>query len=201
MAVLHIRQFHGKTAVLDSEKEALAAVDGKPSFAIGTDIKNSSIIQITSQPDAKSITGLIDVLGRPDTSLQIAILPSASNPDGPISANVVEYVQSTFPISSFTADFRSKIESDFMRFESIYAKEPIPGHRGWTAGWTAEDEDHEAIAGEKTRCFVVIRGWDSMAAFESALETPAFKEAIPILYGWKAPFKMVSPFQCFLVQW
>jgi hypothetical protein len=37
-----------------------------------------------------------------------------------------------------------------------------------------------------------MRGWETMADFERAVKTEVFKEAVPILIGWGAPFELVS---------
>lgn len=109
---------------------------------------------------------------------------------GAATSNVVEWVQVWFPSSQLTPEFRAGIESDFARFEAIFFREP-DGAEGGTSGWSLDDEDHPEIAGEKARCFYVMRGWRSMEHFGRSVQTDAAKEAHPIVYGWNMPFKLV----------
>ena len=194
MAVLEIQQFNNKSSVLDDQKNDQQDA-GTENIAIGTDVKDPSLVQITSQPDesfSDSINSIVTALGKADKTIKVAIDKPAFQPKGPGQGKVVEFVQSTFAASRVTPEFKQKIKEDFLKFESIFSREPIPGAWDWTVGWTTEDADHEAIQGEKTRSFVVIRSWDSMAVFQAAMGSEAFKEAIPILSAWQAPYKMVS---------
>lgn len=79
--------------------------------------------------------------------------------------------------TQFTSTFQTRIENDFASFETIYRKRGSPketGEMGLKTGWT-EEQDGE-------RSFVVARGWESMRAFEQAVQSEEFKEAIQ--YSW-----------------
>jgi hypothetical protein len=56
-------------------------------------------------------------------------------------------------------------------------------------GWSHE---HGGEKNNELKLFVVTSGWETMADFESAVKTEVFKEAIPILIEWEAPFELVS---------
>ena len=107
------------------------------------------------------------------------------------TSNVVEYVQVWFPSPRLTPEFRKSIEDDFARFSTIFERES-DGDEGLAVGWSVDDEDHPEVQGEKARCFFVMRGWASMERFGRSTQTEAAKEAFPIVFGWLAPFKLVS---------
>ncbi|OBT72691.1 hypothetical protein VF21_08798 [Pseudogymnoascus sp. 05NY08] len=114
---------------------------------------------------------------------------SALSPDGPATAPVVEFVQNYFPASRVTPEFQKQVEEDFVRFDGIY-KKGAKGNLSWASGWVLEDQEHESIKGEMAKCFFIARGWESMDCFEQSLQNDAYKEAIPILFAWNAPWKM-----------
>lgn len=191
MPYLEIQEFKDKV----SKSETIQVPSGDAQLVIGTNVTEPETVQVTAYGNgdfnAQSKI-IVTTLGQPDNTLKLEIAISSNPSEGFLGANIVEYVRSVFPTSTLTPEFRKKIQDDFLEFESIYAKNAIPGHRGWVAGWTVEDQDHSEVKDEKSRSFVVVRGWDSMKDFQAALETPQFKEAIPILFGWGAPHKMVS---------
>jgi hypothetical protein len=63
------------------------------------------------------------------------------------------------------------------------------GEKFLATGWTEEYVDGK---GEMVKSYVVLRGWEEMGRFEEALGTEEFKEASPILMGWRMPFELVS---------
>ena len=91
--------------------------------------------------------------------------------------------------------FRARIEADFAAFDAI-VKRGARGDIGVAWGWVQEPLKPAGVAGgeehEEATGFVVVRGWESMQAFESVLKTEEYKEAIPLLLAWEAPFEMVS---------
>lgn len=55
------------------------------------------------------------------------------------------------------------------------------------------DQEHDDLpAGEAARIFFVANGWDGMEFFEKSTSTESFKQAVPMLYGWGTPFRLVS---------
>lgn len=175
-------------------------------YVLGTEVQNKSIVQITSEwdsyrdytnfansPEFTSFVGSVrGLFGEPKDSFHVHFDRSAVGPNGPATANVVEYVRNTFAISRLTSEFQKQIEMDFLKFDEIYQKGLPEGQRGWTMGWTLEEVEHPDIKGEKTRSFVIVRGWDKFEYFEQSLQNEYYKEGVSILYGWNAPFSMVS---------
>jgi hypothetical protein len=135
------------------------------------------------------IESLRSTLGEPHEVLQIALGKSALGEKGPATAPVTECAQSWFPLSVASTELRQNIEQDFVTFDK--ACQGVSGNTGYVAGWTIGECRHEKIDGPAV-CFVVLRGWKSMGDFEAFVATDAFKTAAPILFGWKAPFVMVS---------
>ncbi|KAH8703017.1 hypothetical protein BGW36DRAFT_354456 [Talaromyces proteolyticus] len=119
----------------------------------------------------------------------VALNRSAFGTDGPATGNMIEYVQNYFPASRVTPEFRKRVEDDFLKFDEIYTKE-VRVDTSVAYGWVLEEQDHENVKGEKARCFLVCRGWESMDHFEQSVKTDAYKKAIPILLAWNAPWKM-----------
>ena len=173
-------------------------------FVLGTEVQDKTVIQITVElggaqdnvnskrtpepiPSLKSVRSLF---GEPHDIFHVALDQPAFGPDGSATANVVEYAQTYFPASSVTPEFQLKVEEDFFRFDEIFSK-VAEGSIGWTFGWVQEEQEHEHVTGEKARCFLVMRGWESMARFEQSVKSDTYKKALPILLAWNAPFKMV----------
>lgn len=169
-------------------------------FAIGTQVQESHIIQITSDLQESSdsrathLTKLLEaahkVYGEPTNVFQTPLNRPAFETENLAYAKVVEYVLSYFPVSRITPDFQKKIEEDFQRFEDIFSR-GMTGGGDWAFGWVLEDQVHEELNGEMARCFCVARGWESMEHFQKSVEHDAFKEAMPLLLAWKVPWKMV----------
>lgn len=128
--------------------------------------------------------------GEPHNVSHVAFNRSAFGPEGPATANVVEFAQNYFPASRVTPEFQKKIEADFLKFDEICRK-GIKGNAGLAFGWVLEKQDHEDIKGENARCLLVMRGWESMGHFEEFVRTDTFQEAIQILLAWNAPYEMV----------
>jgi hypothetical protein len=205
MALIEIIHFSTKAEdTIQKAANALKGLKHPQHFALGTQIQNNSTIQITTEwssvqdlatlqatPEHKSfINSVRNFCGNPDAIFHVPLPHSAFSPDGPATAPVVEFVQSYFPASRATPEFQKQIEEDFVRFDGIY-REGVKGELGWAFGWVAEELEHEGVEG-KARCFLVMRGWESMECFEESVKHDKYKEAIPILFAWGAPWKMVS---------
>lgn len=210
MASIEIMQF-GAGSLLDAHtpsttiddliKKAVEASKGATNpqhhFAIGSQVDNKDIIQVTSVWDeSQSDVNLGSTLqessfSKSMQSYHVALDRSAFGTNGPVTANVVEFVQCYFPATRITSEFQNQIERDFSTFDEIFTQGAKgAGSLAW--GWVVEEQEHEEIKGEMAKCFFVARGWESMDFFEQSVKTAAYKEAIPILFAWNAPFKMVS---------
>lgn len=202
-----------RTTVEDTIQNAangLNKVKIPQNFALGTQVQDKGTIQITSEwdgvqdhanleatPEHRSfINSLRDSCGKPDNVLHVPLNRSAFGPDGAATGPVVEFVQTYFPASRVTPEFQKRVEEDFERFDVIYRK-GTKGDLSWASGWVLEDQEHESIQGEKAKCFFIARGWESMEFFDQSVQNDAYKEAIPILFAWNAPWKMVGG--CFAV--
>ena len=190
------------TTLNDKIKKAakvLKGVNTPGHFILGTQIQDKGAIQVISEwadvehPSEfeKFIKNVSATCGEPQSIFQVSLNRPALGPNGPASANVVEYVQVSFPTSLVTPEFQAKIEEDFSRFEEIFRK-AAKGDSGLVVGWVVEEQEVEGVDGEKARCFFVVRGWESMERFEESVKHDAYKEAVPILFAWNAPFKMVG---------
>ena len=184
--------------------KALKGVKTPQHFVFGTPIQDKGAVQITSEWDGVTdyanfeaspefssfISTLRSTYGSPQSIFHVALDRSAFGA-GLATAPVVEYVQTSFPVSRVTPAFQKQIEADFSRFDEIY-KKGATGNLGWAFGWVLEELDHDDVKGEKTKCFFVMRGWKSMRHFELSVQNDAYKESIPLLFAWNAPFKMVG---------
>ena len=117
----------------------------------------------------------------------------------PLSTPVTEFVLSYFPTTTVTPTFRTTILSSFLHFNTLATASPAPtGDQGLLAGWIENGPSHPDIDDSEgktvaTTCFLVVRGWDSMKAYQEFVGREEFgKEYLPILLGWEAPFRMVS---------
>lgn len=196
--------------IMRNAANALEGVNSTQHLALGTRVQDKDTIQITSEWDdiqdyvmlkatpeySSFINGVRGPCGKPDDIFHVSLDRSAFGPNGPATAQVIEFVQNFFPASRVTADFQKAVEKDFIRFDSIY-KKGAKGNLDWASGWVLEEQEHESIEGEKAKCFFIMRGWESMDDFEKSVQNDAYKEAIPILFAWNAPWKMVSG--CFSV--
>lgn len=179
-------------------------------FSLGIQVQDKGTIQIISEwngvqdhanleatPEYRSfINSVRNSCGTPDNIFHIPLNRSAFGPDGAATGPVVEFVQNYFPTSRVTPEFQKRVEEDFERFDGIYRK-GAKGNLSWSSGWMLEEQEHESIKGEKAKCFFIARGWESMDFFEQAVQNDAYKEAIPILFAWNSPWKMVG--RCFTV--
>ncbi|KAL1642817.1 hypothetical protein SLS61_009522 [Didymella pomorum] len=170
------------------------ASSSRSQFTIGTKVQNPTVVQITAEwPSAQAPSELSTNQAYQDFSNTIQGIASS-----PITTTVVnlstsiftprqppltEFVHCSFPAS--TPDFKSKIESDFTRFESIFRRRGNPeacGEMGLATGWA---EEVNGVA-----AFVVVRGWREMRRFEESLSSEEFREGGPILMGWGVPFEL-----------
>ncbi|KAK5079516.1 hypothetical protein LTR70_006508 [Exophiala xenobiotica] len=186
MAIINITHIEGSPSSIDKtiQKAVKSLQEQAPRhLTIGTQIQDPSAVQITSEWASPNVD---PSMGR---SFHVALNRSAFGPDGPATANVVEFAQSYFSASRVTPEFQKQIEQDFLRFDEICSR-GAEGDLGLAFGWVQEEQQHEEVVGEEAKCFLVIRGWESMAHFERLVKHDAYKEAIPILFAWKVPFKM-----------
>lgn len=194
------------------QKAAVALQGDKTAqhYVLGTEVQNKSTVQITLEqdgdqrgyknhattPESAPCGGSVHSLfGAPNDCFHVHFQQSAVGPNGPATANVVEFVRNTFAVSRLTPEFQKQIETDFTNFDEIYQKgKPEGQHGGWTMGWTVEEVEHPDIKNEKTRSFVIVRGWDKFEYFEKSLQSEYYKQAIGVLFAWNAPYQMVSAF-------
>lgn len=179
-----------------------------PETVIGTQVQDPNIILLTSEAsnfeDQPLFRAIKDLCGQPTSSYQVDLEESALGPGGAASAPYVEFVANYFPVSRLTPDFRAQVEADFAKFNGI-CKSIAHGDLGLSTGWSVDEVDHQDVTDEKTKVFLIMRGWRSMEDFENITKHEKFEsEAIPILLAWKAPFKMVSSvtsiaFGCLLI--
>lgn len=171
----------------------------RPEFVLGTQHQNENTIQITveypaNEPilDSSPLLKTIGTLyGAPFNTFRVNLEQPVLGPAGLASANVVEFVLSYFPISRITPEFQKQVQGDFLKFDEVYSP-AATGSRGWASGWLEGEQPHENFNGELTKCFLVVRGWDSMKYFETSVKSEAYGKAIPLLLAWNAPWKMVS---------
>lgn len=185
--------------------KALKGVNYPQHLTFGTHVQEKGNVQITSEWDDVQdhtnfeatpeyrffIDSVRSSCGKPGDIFHVSLNRSAFGPNGPATAQVVEFVQNYFPASRATPEFQKKVEGDFVRFDGIY-KKGAKGNLDWASGWVLEEQEHESIKGEKAKCFFIMRGWESMDNFEKSVQNDEYKEAIPILFAWNAPWKMVS---------
>lgn len=195
IAITHIQAPQSQTN--DTIQQAVQSVRelSPRHFTIGTRVQDNRTVQITSEwaagsPDDTDSPSPSPSMGR---SFNVALNRSAFSSDGPATAtaNVVEFAQSYFPASRITPEFQRQIEGDFLRFEEICSG-AAEGNLGLAFGWVLEEQEHGEVVGEKAKCFLVVRGWESMDAFEWLVGSEAYREAVQILFAWGVPFEMVS---------
>jgi hypothetical protein len=209
MAVTEIIQFETGSPVnndtIQNAFKNLQEVKTPKQFVIGTHVQDKSAVQITAEWDddegSKSISertpftnSLRSCLGKPTNIFHIPFnTDSTFSTSGPATSNIIEYVQIWFPVSRINPYFQRKIEQDFVKFDEIFNRAGSHEGQGSLAyGWVQEEQTHADIPGEKAKCFLVTRGWEAMSGFEQSVQTEAYKEAVPTLLAWEAPFKMVS---------
>jgi hypothetical protein len=189
MSKIHILQF--RTPSSPAPLQHLSPTT--PSYR-GLRIQDANITQLTTiTPEPSSdISSLLPPNTTPTASYTVHLNTPFFGPQTPGSAPIVEHVLISFPKSRATPAFRSRIEADFAVFNTI-VKRGARGDIGVAWGWVQESLSHESLGeGEEAMGFVVIRGWESMRDFENVLGTEEYKEAIPLLMAWEAPFDMVS---------
>jgi hypothetical protein len=204
MSVVAVIQFDAKSdpssVVNEKVQEALKGINPRPEFVLGLQIQDQNIFQITSEQNdpgpestrqSSNFLKDLHILSEPQTIFHIALNRPAFGSNGFATANVMEFALSYFPASRVTPALQTQIQNDFLEFERIYSPAAI-GSRGWASGWLLEEQNQEGLSGEKAKCFCVMRGWDSMDLFQKSLQSDAYKEAIPVLFNWQVPFKMVS---------
>ena len=213
MPIFRIQQYKAESTklseTLKNEESGRNLNDAALPFTLGVGVQDQSTIQLVRELDDKdgqSGSGehpkVHQVLKRlnlaavsPSDSFTVALHNSAFGTQGAATANVAECVQTHFPVSKLTPDFKAQIEADFARFDEL-CKPAMKGDLGLATGWSVEEQEHEGIKGEKARCFFVIRGWNGMREFEALCQTEEYKEAVKILIGWNSPFKMVRFCSC-----
>jgi hypothetical protein len=202
MVVLQIMQLEvpadAETKVtIEQAISRLASQGHNSNIVAGVGTQDPKLFQVVSEWENASASAAFTKEMQSITELQqrhlhhIDVDQSILRSDGPAAAPLVEYVQSWFPVSRLNAEFKQSIEADFLKFDKIYATE-AEKDLGWAYGWSIEEEEVEGIADERAKCFCVIRGWKNMEDFEKSIQTDAFRSASPILFGWEAPFKLVS---------
>ena len=147
----------------------------------GTVVKDSATTQLTVPHHDEGLSPQLRAILKPLPGFEL----NGRN------ANVIEFAQSTFAVSAATDGLKRKIEDDFLAFNAIFSRGGIKGSTGAFYGWT-EEHAQPNLDGGKGMSFLVLRDWDSMQAFEESMQRDAFRESIPILHAWGAPFKMVS---------
>lgn len=184
---------------------AFDGVKAPQHIVYGVKVQDKSTIQISSEwDDSQEDTSPISTRdhrsfinrvresgGELQNVFHVTLNRSAFGANGPATENVVEYVLNYFPASHVTPEFQRQVEKNFLKFDEVYVK----GVRVDTSvayGWVLEEQSHQDVKGEKAKCFLVSRGWKTMDRFEQSLKTDAYKEAIPILLEWNAPWKMAS---------
>lgn len=200
MVVTEIMRFSTTAPPEETIKRAVKEFEGVkplPHFVLGTDIQDMGAFQIMSEGDAAQDyvdfgKCLRKVCGEPHNVFRVALSRSALGVDGPATAKVVEFVQTYFPVSSVTTDFQKKVEEDYHQFNEIFSRE-VKGRVSVASGWIQEEQQHQYdnLDGDKAKCFLVITGWESKACFDQSVSTDSFKEAIPLMLSWNAPFQMV----------
>ncbi|KAH7143446.1 hypothetical protein EDB81DRAFT_934656 [Dactylonectria macrodidyma] len=204
MAFIEIIQCKTSTNdAIEKASKALGEVKPPQSFALGTHTQDLGTIQITSEwdgaldslsfhdtPEHDSFIKIVrDSFGEPHSIFHAAVSQSAFGPDGLATANATEFVRIYFPSSRVNPEFQKQIEEDFAKFDDIF-KKGAKGDLSLAYGWVLEEQDHESIKGEKAKSFFVARGWESMEHFQQSVDNDNFKEAMPLLLAWNAPFKM-----------
>jgi hypothetical protein len=120
-------------------------------LVLGTRIQEVDAIQITLEwkgvqvyvnsdttPEFNSfIRSVRSFCGEPQSILHTALDRSAFGPDGPATANVVEFAQSYFTASEVAPEFQKQIQEDFLRFNKNFSKS-AKGDMGWAFGWVLE---------------------------------------------------------------
>ncbi|KAJ4334274.1 hypothetical protein N0V95_009212 [Ascochyta clinopodiicola] len=184
---------------------ALKPFSGFACFIVGTKVQEPTTIQITSEwprfhtaaelsssTEFKSFTEAIRALVPFPITIILTSLDASLFADS--APPLVEYVKTDFPAELATPDLQKQVEEDFARFERIYRKRGTAsevGEIGLSVGWAEELVLRASDKAEgRVKSFLVIRGWEDMSRFEESVHTELFKECIPILLSWGAPFDL-----------
>lgn len=194
MAITQIIQFKAEPSqvedAISKATKALADVKTQTRYTLGPNVQEPGSIQLTAEwsnsQDRSAFTNALQPsLGSPESTYHATLKQPAF---GPAASKIVEHVQIWFPTSKADVAFKSQIENDCARFDELFGVHPGQGDVAY--GWIEEEQTHEEVEGGKARCFLLMRGWESMGDFQASVETEAFKKASPIVMGWGAPFKM-----------
>lgn len=207
-------------SVIAALEKALNTLPSPPRFVLGTRVQTTTTVQVTASwpstvsspsqlPSHQDFQAFEDAIRTAiPASLQLDTTVAEVRSETGFEVGqppVTEWVRISFPSSS-TPAFKKGIEDDFARFEALFRQRGEMhgvGERGLAVGWgsvvsSQAPTDREESSGEGTgsdngeTVFVVARGWEAMADFETAVRTEAFDRAKGILMGWDAPFELVS---------
>ncbi|EHK97937.1 hypothetical protein M7I_6277 [Glarea lozoyensis 74030] len=192
---IEVQYFSAPSSTTNSNEQESASIIHQATKAV-QDVKaewtdGRSYADVQNSSEYKAVTEkLQSTLGTPKSIFHVELSRRAFGPGGPLTGAVVEYVQAYYPVSQATPEFQKDLGVDFLRFEKIFQRDG-PNGPDLAYGWVVEEQEHESVQGEKTKCWFIARRWESMADFERAMQTQAFKDAFPILMAWQANFKMV----------
>ena len=151
MVVTEILSYGSKAApndtIIREAIEALRESKRARHESLGTLISDSSAVQILAEwdddheihPGWSHITDNVnDYVGQPSTIIHVNLNEAALGPDGPATANVVEFAANYFPVSKATPEFKQQIEADFIKFDKTAIK-GLKGSSGLSYGWVSEE--------------------------------------------------------------
>lgn len=195
MVAVRISQFKAPTIDQDTKSkllEQLKHAQDPSTFAIGTQIQDPSIVQLTSQGEGTETVQVAQgVLGDPfDTFVANLNRPVFGDSTARAKAPVMEFVQQIFSVSKVTPEFEKIFADDFERFFETFDRTALP-NMGNSHGWS-EEVDRAEIKGEKAKTFVVLIGWDQHSDFVESVSRDGFKEGLPILTAHNGVGKLVS---------
>jgi hypothetical protein len=147
-----------------------------------------------AQHDLDLIEKLSAIFGSYVTYIRHRIELSTSAFDesnNPFTSKLIEVVQNIFPTAQATPAFRESIEKDFRRFDDAYMP-GVSGTTGLIVGWTLDSQEMPELDGGPATSMFVIRGWESQESFDRSVRSEHAQKAFPIVFGWKAPYKLVS---------
>jgi hypothetical protein len=191
IAIISLSSSEPINTTLSKLEKLLKASDSR--FTIGTKVQDPDTVQITTEWPTIDSTSALKLSSAFKSLLSSLTLYNpttifATLDESPEPAPLIEYVKVDLSLS---VD-EKKLESDFARFEAIYRTRGTMHETGEVSlshGWSEEYEDGK---GEKIKSWIVARGWRDMKFFEEAIASEEFKECVPILMGWDAPFALVS---------
>ena len=201
MAITQIATFKAPSGGIDDAIQQVLKALGAPlpqNIALGAPVQDKDVIQLTASDTGKiednaAFQSLRSICGEPTSTYHADLNNPTFGANGPATAPLVEYVVQAFPVSRLTPEYTKQVETDFEKF--FYACKAVSkADIGVAWGWSTREQEHEGVAGEKTRPFIVVRGWETMADFEHQVSQPEWKEEVPALLAWKVPGKLVSAF-------